>query len=82
MPRLKWNTMTKCRLQEGPSNGVILDIAPTMKTITHNGEKYWRMDNAWWPMPSGGTAGVFLWSRWGDEKLKEIEARTQVAGTP
>jgi hypothetical protein len=40
----KWAEMTVSVLREGPGDGVELPVAPTMKNLHYEGERYFRME--------------------------------------
>lgn len=65
----KWSEMHALRLTEGPGDGIVLPIAPTMRHITHAGERYFRMDKTRSRLGDGSYGGAYLWSRWCDEVL-------------
>jgi hypothetical protein len=55
------------RLNEGPGNGVVLPIAPTMKYLTYKGEKYFRMPDSRACRHRGRCrhfGGSYLWAAW------------------
>ena len=66
----KWADMNWLRLNEGPSDRVELPIAPTMKYLTHEGERYFRMPQGRALLsedaPEGRTqyGGTYLWAKW------------------
>lgn len=63
-----WKEMEACRLEEGPSAGTIIEVAPTMVNITHKGERYFRMDKTRYQEPETERwMGVYLWDGWGDQ---------------
>ena len=71
-PRKK--DLTHIVLREGPHDGVVLPIKPTMKNLWWKGEHYFAMESSrskidlasdldeYYAMP-------FLWAKWWDEKL-------------
>jgi hypothetical protein len=73
---------TKIYLEGGTSDTdhKFLDIAPTMKNITHNGKRYFRCPRSWAQDPADGEwAVMYLWDGWGDWKLKQIQDRKAVS---
>jgi hypothetical protein len=74
---------TKIFLQ-GMTNGgdhKFLNIAPTMKKITHEGRTYFRTDSAWAQDPTDGEWAVtYLWDGWMAWRMNQME--TEQAGTP
>jgi hypothetical protein len=60
-----------CVLVEGPADGTILPIAPTMKNITHSGERYFRM-SSWREFDDGTTGALYLWDGWAAQKWPHI----------
>lgn len=68
----KWKDMQWLRLNEGPGDGVILPVSPTMKNITYEGERYFRMPNTRARNDENGShGGAYLWERYWDEVLKK-----------
>lgn len=67
----KWKDMTVSVLREGPGDGVELPIAPTMKNITYQGERYFRMPQSRARLADGSYGGAYLWSGW----MPNIERR-------
>jgi hypothetical protein len=65
-PKLK--ELDRLVLREGPGDGVVLPIAPTMRYITYGGERYFRMDKSRAHI-DGGMAGAYLWDRYWDYVL-------------
>lgn len=67
--------------------GQMLEVAPTMKSITHSGKKYFRMDNCCQKCEDGTYAAVYLWDGYGKELMRRIDAgeprdRSAVQGVP
>lgn len=60
----KLRDTTALILREGPSDGVILEIAPTMASLRHRGERYFRMASTRHQAPDGSLIGCYLWSGW------------------
>lgn len=78
--RLPFNKMTSLDLMTGfEEDGlIVLPIVPKMKTITHEGKTYHRMD-CWQVMPDGSQRATYLWDGYGKEMLRrkrESEATT------
>jgi hypothetical protein len=75
----KKNTEPKCTkvfLEGGTGEGdhKWLNIAPTMKNITHEGRKYFRCMNSRAQDPTDGEWGqMYLWEGWGAWRLKKME---------
>lgn len=65
MKRPPFKTMTHLVLCGGPNDRLELDIAPTMKNLTHAGESYFRM-NSWHTREDGSVGGLYLWTRYWD----------------
>jgi hypothetical protein len=80
MPKPKWADMNWLRLMEGPSNLTVLDISPTMKNITHRGERYFRMQDSWSTRLDGEPeertecGALYLWAKWMPKGLAEKRA--------
>jgi hypothetical protein len=78
----KFADMNWLRLLEGPADRQEMDIAPTMKRLVAQGEKYFRMkdtrgskkDGA----PEGRTeyGGTYLWDGYWPQKLAEASMET------
>lgn len=70
--------MTWLRFNGGPADSVILDIAPTMKNLTHMGERYFRMPDTRAINPDieqdepGHYGGAYLWTRYWDKDQIEL----------
>ena len=59
--------------------GVLMEIAPTMKSIVIEGKRYFRMEQARQIYPDGTEAAMYLWDGYGKRKLAEIRARESLA---
>lgn len=79
----KWPEMNWLRLLEGPSDRLILPIAPTMPHLIYRGEKYFRMPDARGSRRPGGRGhwtargGLYLWDGWWAvmlQKAREAES--------
>jgi hypothetical protein len=76
----KWADMNWLRLLEGPANWTAMDIAPTMKNLTVQGEKYFRMPDSRAAKQDGDPAertecgGSYLWTGWCGQWLAEKRA--------
>lgn len=65
---------TKILLEGGTSDTdhQFLDIAPTMKTITHKGKKYFRCPRSQAQDPKDGQWGMmYLWCGWADWMMEQ-----------
>lgn len=51
-------------LREGPGDGVVLPIAPTMRYLTYKGERYFRMPQSRATLEDGSMGGSYLWTGW------------------
>ena len=70
----KWADMNWLRLLEGPGDLVELPIAPTMKNLTYQGERYFRMPDSRSSARDSedsedtagrtGCGGAYLWRGW------------------
>lgn len=74
--------MNWLRLQEGPGHRKVIPLAPTMKHLTYEGERYFRMPDTrslrtrgMSPLLRTQYGGSYLWDGWWEQKLAEIEAR-------
>lgn len=68
-----WADMAALRLEEGPSAGTVIEVAPTMVNITHKGERYFRMQGTRYEDPTTGRIlGCYLWEGWGPQKRREL----------
>jgi len=71
---------TKIILERGThdTDREFLDVAPTMRTITHKGLKYFRCPRSQGQDPADGEWGMmYLWEGWGDWELEQIKKREQ-----
>lgn len=69
---------TKVFLEGGTSDTdhKFLDIAPTMRSITHGGRKYFRCPRSQAFDETDGQWGMmYLWDGWGDWKLEQLRAK-------
>lgn len=73
----KWKDMAVSVLREGPGNNVELPIAPTMRYITYQGERYFRMPESRAILADGSYAGSYLWTRYWDERLAKKAAEDE-----
>lgn len=64
----------------GPDDHKFLDIAPTMRTITHLGKKYFKCPQSKAQDADGEWGLMYLWDGWGKWKLEQIAL--QEAGEP
>lgn len=65
--RPSYKSMTKCVLvSDTGKDGIdaVLEIAPTMNSLTREGKSYFRMD-AWQTFPDGSIGALYLWSGYG-----------------
>ena len=58
----------------GPTDHKFLDIAPTMRSITHQGKKYFQCRDSMAQDSDGEWGMLYLWDGWGAWKLAQIEA--------
>lgn len=69
LDRARLKDCTKCWLiRTIDDTGPVLEIAPTAKNITHNGEKYFRMSSIA-QLPDGSFAGTYLVESFGTRVL-------------
>ena len=52
-----------CCLREGPHDGTIIEIEPTMKNLRHKGEAYFRVPRAS-RIQDGQRFAIYLWAGW------------------
>lgn len=73
---LGWREMNWLRLLEGPGDRKILPLAPTMRYLTYQGERYFRMPDTR-SSRRGGPAGrsqqgaCYLWDGWWAQMLEK-----------
>lgn len=72
----KFRKLTRLYVTSGLDDdvGELLEIAPTMKSITHRGKRYFRMGDARQICPDGIWAALYLWDGYGKELMRRIEA--------
>lgn len=72
--RPPFKSMGRCVLIKGHDDkGIRLDIVPTMRSITHGGERFHRMDNAHQIHADGVHAALYLWEGYGRAELAKFE---------
>ncbi len=80
----RWGEMDWLRLMEGPYDGLVLPLAPTMPHIIYGGERYNRMKDSRTPLRKGeeGTryGGAYLWGEWLDAMLQKAQLGTPAPG--
>lgn len=87
MERVKKNSLpkpTKILLEGGTSetDRVFLNIAPTPRTITHEGRKYFRCPRSQSQDPADGQwAMMYLWDGWGDWMMEQKKKEREQEGT-
>ena len=52
-----------CCLREGPHDGTLIEVEPTMKTLRHKEDEYHRLDTAT-RIVSGTRYRIYLWEHW------------------
>lgn len=72
----KYHKCTKVFLEGGTSDTdhKFLEIAPTMRTITHEGRKYFKCPRSSAQDADGEWGMMYLWDGWGSWKLEQINA--------
>jgi hypothetical protein len=76
---------TKILLQGAGDDHKFLNIAPTMKRITHEGRTYFQCLDSMGQDPTDGQWGLlYLWDGWGAWRMQQFEAEEAAskAGTP
>ena len=78
---LPYKKMTRSELITGfpEDDPVILEIAPTMKSIIHDGRRYHRVDGSYRVLDDGNQAGLYLWDEWGRERMRRLRAEGKVS---
>lgn len=52
-----------CCLREGPHDGTLIEIEPTMQMLRHKGDKYHRVNTAT-RIVNGASYRIYLWEHW------------------
>lgn len=52
-----------CCLREGPHDGTLIEVEPTMETLRHKGDDYHRVDTAT-RIVNGTRYRIYLWEHW------------------
>lgn len=69
---------TKILLQGAGDDIKFLNIAPTMKNITHEGRRYFQCPQSMGQDPTDGQWGLmYLWDGWGDWFMAEKRRNTK-----
>lgn len=82
MAKNNWPTfksMSRLVITSGFDEGQLLEIAPTMKNITHGGKRYFRLDQSRQQCEDGTWAAVYLWDGYGEELLRRKAATQEPA---
>jgi len=70
---MKFLMLTSGISEEEPD--IRLDISPTMKNITHDGHKYFRMDQSSVILPDGSQGGLYLRTDYGERLRAKMKTK-------
>lgn len=78
-PKTEWpkfKEMSRLYVTSGldGDTGELLEIAPTMQSITVSGKRYHRLKDARQICPDGTWAALYLWDGYGQELMRRIKA--------
>lgn len=69
-----FKSMHGCFLEKGPHEGEVIEVAPTMKNITREGNLYFRMEGAK-VIKDGKVYAMYLWDGWGKQMREEFKMK-------